>query len=217
MVSIIDIEPVEDKKGYKKVKLSNDDEFIASSESIIKYCLYKDNEYSQDEIYNIVLNIQSDEAFSKAYSFAYNRLRTKKEIVVKLINHGFSDEAIEKTIKRLNEAGLINDKQYAESYVRSAIKLSKKSSKAIIYELVQKGIDRNLAEKILNNFNNEDNIIAYKLLLKKYSHLIKQDEIQYNDIIKMKKFLHVKGFSSENINYAIEKMTGRAYNEDCFY
>lgn len=214
MIQIIKIESPDDK-DLSKIIFSDNTEITAGYESVLKYHLWEERQYEPGELESLKIAIESDEAYKKALYYVCRSIRTTEEVRQKLLTMNFSNPAIQNTIDKLTENNYLNDKVYVEKYIRNAIKLTKKSGKAIIYELIQKGIDHGDAEDIYNSFNINQNNIAYDILKKKFSGIINKNNKQ-NLTMKMKAFLYNKGFSKENTDYAIEKLTGKGYNEEYF-
>ena len=118
-----------------------------------------------------------------------------------------------RSYSQVRRKSYINDEIYAERFIRTNIKLSNKSSRFIFHELMLKGVDEETAIKALSKFEINDSQRALTLLQKKFSSIQNKD-VQYKDIVKMKRFLYNKGFDSEIIKCAIEKMLGKDYYEE---
>lgn len=72
--------------------------------------------------------------------------RTEKELRSKLADAGYPGSIIDRTIAYVSEYGYLNDERFASAYVRA--KMLSKSRMAIITELQQKGISRELIDQI---------------------------------------------------------------------
>ncbi len=109
------------------------------------------SEISDEELYDLIENSNISRAKEKALYLIEYRQRSRKEIEDKLIPL-FGEKASEAAIERLEQLGLVDDESYAREYARSIIEVKKLSGKRALFELVKKGIDKDLAEEILEEY-----------------------------------------------------------------
>lgn len=121
-----------------------------NNEIVNKYDLKRREELSHEE-YLQVLELA---ALSTSYYYLAKRDYTKKEIYNKLLQKYWEKNPILKVIKRLEEAGYIDDKEFAISYV----KIKKCGKKKIIYDLKLKGITSEVIEEALSFYEEEDEL-----------------------------------------------------------
>jgi regulatory protein len=83
------------------------------------------------------------------------RMRSETELRRRLRKRGFKEDEIERTIRELKDAGLINDREFAEAFYESK---SKKlwSSTLIVYHLKRFGISDEIIEEILKCREDKD-------------------------------------------------------------
>lgn len=137
-------------------------------------------------------------ALNAALRYLTSRMRTRQEVLKYLKNHLYEDEVINQCISILCDYNYINDEEYCKHYIQYG-KEKLKSMRQIHYELVQKGIDKNIIDKYLIDYD-EDEIVS-KLLNKKL--LSKQNWNNY----KIINYLLQKGFKYESIKSALQKAT----------
>ena len=106
-------------------------------------------------------------AKEKALWLMSYRDHSKNELRKKL-ERDTSPEAAESTLERLEELGLIDDERYAQRLAKELFETKKLSSRAVKYKLIEKGIDKQLAEDIVCEFSPDEEQLAYELLNKKY-------------------------------------------------
>lgn len=121
-----------------------------NNEIVNKYDLKRREELSHEE-YLQVLELA---ALSTSYYYLAKRDYTKKEIYNKLLQKYWEKNPIVKVIKRLEEAGYIDDKEFAISYVKT----KKCGKKKIIYDLKLKGITSEVIEEVLSFYEEEDEL-----------------------------------------------------------
>ena len=159
-----------------------------NNEIINKYDLKKREELSQEE-YLQVLELA---ALSTSYYYLAKRDYTKKEIYNKLLQKYWEKIPVLKVISKLEEAGYINDKEFAISYIKNR----KCGRKKIEYELKIKGITSEILEEILEFYEEDDEL---EELSKAWEKLGNKDEQK-----KIASLMR-KGFSYGDIKKVIAK------------
>ena len=103
-------------------------------------------------------NIEGDRPFRRAMGRALNlisyRQRSESELRRRLSEH-HSEDAVELTIDRLKEQGLIDDARFAREWSDSRTRHSPRSSRAILRELADKGVPRHVAEDAVDCLDDE--------------------------------------------------------------
>lgn len=152
-----------------------------------KYALYLDGEYalsldkliverenlcvndSVDEDYLDGLKSDSDvvRAKEKALYLLEYRARTAKELMDKL-TPVFGEDAAECAVQRMEELGLIDDEAFARDYARTLLFSKKISPKSAVYELMKKGIERDLAEEIIDELECDEQEQIRQIIDRKY-------------------------------------------------
>ena len=110
--------------------------------------------------------------YSVAYTIALNalvaRAKSKGELVAHLKKRGIEDEVAAATIFRLQEAGLINDEEFARAWTQSRHNSKKLSKRIIAGELRTRGVDQNSIDTALDEIDDEDEYrMASELVTKK--------------------------------------------------
>lgn len=160
----------------------------------------------------------TDELFEQIYNRALHflsfRPRSEKEmkdflekkLVKKKITDGQLIQSIkEKVICLLKDQKLINDSDFAFWWVDQRLTFKPKGKKAIRFELLKKGIDKEIIEQVLLTISSQQlTILAKKLVEKKiklYQHLpiIKQKQ-------KLFSFLFRRGFDFNLSKTVIDEM-----------
>ncbi len=129
----------------------------------------------------------------KVYRLLSFRDRSEKEIRDYLRGKTENPEQI---INQLKEQGLINDERFAEEWVESRRRSRKLGMRVIKQELMQKGIDKELINRIMNlnlRIKNEEEVAKEALQKKKIE--IRQKAINY---------LMRKGFDYEVVKEVVD-------------
>lgn len=158
------------------------------------------------------------EDFEKFYFIAVNYLsyrpRSEKEVRDKLKLKNTPQEITDKIIDKLKEQKFINDAEFARMWTANRIKINPKSKRVIKMELLQKGVDSEIIEKVLTGNPDEevnDRVQARKLVearFSRYKHLPKQEIYQ-----KLGGFLGRRGFGWSTIKDAIDEVMKLEYNK----
>lgn len=94
-------------------------------------------------------------AMEKAVALLAMRPRTQQEIVKALSSNAYPEKAIARVMARLDEAGYINDTDFAEQWAASRSAKSM-GTRRIQMELRQKGVDSDIISHTLSALDNDD-------------------------------------------------------------
>ncbi|MBI4653553.1 MAG: regulatory protein RecX [Nitrospirae bacterium] len=133
------------------------------------------------------------------------RSRSRKEILQRLKEKGFSAHEIEKTVSFLQDAGFIKDEAVAQGLLHNAVDRKYLGRKGIRMLLLSRGIEKGLIDETLSVLTDDmEQEAAAKLVEKKLKNLRGYPE----EIIKQKLWgmLSRRGFSSYVINAAIKSL-----------
>lgn len=109
-----------------------------------------------------------------------NTAKTRKQLADKMREKNCPDDIAEFTLNRLEEMHLLNDNDYAESFVRSR-QYARKGKRKIAQDLRMRGIDPDIIETVLEDTDEEDETErARELIAKKLPgtrHLERQKRV----------------------------------------
>ena len=115
----------------------------------------------------------------------------------------YGEEAVERTVVRMNELGLLDDLDYALRYSRDCVHLKKYSLTRTTQELKRRKIPPLMIEEALAQFEEEDEIDQIvSLVLKKYKAKI----MDHDGLKKTIAALMRRGFSYRSIKTAMDKI-----------
>lgn len=122
----------------------------------------------------------------------------------------YSELVVETTIQKLKELRLVDDEQFARSWVESRSR--KKGMRVIRQELFQKGISREIIEKVYSEQGTVDSELetAEKLLEKKLRIWKDLEPQKFKQ--KAYDFLMRRGFEYEVVKDVVEKLIKKDYN-----
>jgi regulatory protein len=192
---ITKIEVQKKRKDRYNIYIDDEFQFGLDENTLIKFDLRKGIEITEAEIEKIENEEVNAKAFNAAASFLKTRERSRKEIRDKLKAKEYYESVIEKVLEKLERLDIVNDKRFAEMFVRDRMKLKPKGKRVLQLELAQKGIDRNTIEEVLNEMLGGDGELelakrVYQKIEKRYLGL--EENIRRDKIVK---YLLSKGFS----------------------
>ena len=125
--------------------------------------------------------LEPEERRKKAKEICFDLLavrpRTQEELRQALRRKGFDDETSETLLGKLDRAGLVNDAEFAELWVKSRHANRGLSRTALVAELRRKGVDGELAEQAAGEVDREsEEQRARELVRKKLGSLGNVDE-----------------------------------------
>ena len=136
----------------------------------------------------------------KLMKYVLFKKRTVQEVRNKCKLMGYTEEYIDEIIAYLEESEYLDDEVYVMKYILNTIKLKKKSSQEIKFDLLRRGVNQNTVDKYINTdeLRKFEQKSAIELAKKKYK--------ECGDILKVKRYLSGKGYSTVCINKAIENL-----------
>lgn len=162
-------------------------------------------EIDDDDLHEIINLSNERRAKEKALWLISYRDHSKKELTDK-IKRTCDEESAEKAVERMEELGLVNDRVFAERYARKLLFTKHMSKTAASYELARKGIDRELADEILDSIDVDEREQIREVIEKKYRNIS-------DEKIKRRAFsaLQRLGYRFDDIRAVLEEYK----EEDC--
>jgi regulatory protein len=201
MLTIQKIETV--KRNPSKVKLVfEDSSYIVSIDTVALFSLYEGREVSEEDLSKIVLHGLFSDLQERTIGYITYSPRTEYQVrqyiqkyLRKIDLEIDSESLIEELIEKLKEYKYIDDRAYAELFVKSRLQNKPKSRFVLSTELFSKGIDKELSNEVLDELLPEN----IELLKKVYEKKFGDTPITFDDKKKIS-FLQRKGFSWDDIS-----------------
>ncbi|MFH1971155.1 MAG: RecX family transcriptional regulator [Patescibacteria group bacterium] len=196
MPEITSIKPQKNGKRLN-IYLDNKFGFGIDLENFVVLGLKEGQEYCQEEINNIIKKSQFQKTLDKLLRFATLRPRSQKEIKSWLRKKEVHESLNEELFERLKHLELLDDEKFAKWWIDQRLSFRPRGKRALEYELFQKGIDRGIIGKILNESEIDETKIA-KELLEKNTYKWKKYK-GFEEKQKKSQFLARKGISWDSI------------------
>lgn len=162
-----------------------------------------------------VRKIEQDEQYVEAKQTALDYLaykpRTEEEVRRKLRRKDAPEPVIEDVVARLHELGYLDDEAYASDYVRNRFASKKYGPVRIQRELVERGVDRHVAERaVAELFEDEDPVAAAREHAeKRWARLADEDDPRRRKQ-KLYRYLRRRGFTSDTIYPLLDELEQKA-------
>ncbi len=184
------------KRNYQRINVYLDDEFAFGLSRYAAAWLQLGQELSPEKIKELRDIDTQEVAYQRALNFISYRPRSEAEVRKNLKKHDTPEEVIPEVLDRLRRIGLVDDVQFAQTWVENRSTFRPRGRRALVAELRQKGIGDEAIDEAL--FDLDEDSLAYQAALKqsrKYEGLEWQIFRQ-----KMGAFLTRRGF-----NYGVAK------------
>ncbi len=171
---------------------------------VLDYHLKEGEEISEKDFQTIEKLESNNKARDRALRLLGNRIHSRKELTLKLKQKGFKPAQIEGTLKYLEEQGYLDDEEFAVQLVKTRKERNPKGSVFVRRELLQKGVDEDIVEKVIaEHYPLCDEIeIARRVVAKKIKGFRNLSFWEKQN--KLKQFLSGRGFQFEVIEEVLD-------------
>lgn len=198
------------KKNSHRVNVFINGEFAFGLSRLVAAWLKVGQELSDAKIAELKTQDQKEQALQRALHLISYRPRSEAEVLNHLKKYQIPEETTTEVIARLRETGVLDDQQFAETWIENRATFRPRSKLALRIELAQKGIDETLIEETLAGVNDE--VQAYEAGRKKARQLPNTDEKVFKQ--KLLGFLARRGFSYEVTSSVVKKLWEEKKNEE---
>jgi len=201
---ITKIEPQKGNPRRRSIFIDGEFAFGVDEEVVARLGLVKGAVLTRRKIKQILAQKDENEAKETALRFLSFRRRTEKEIKDRLKRKGFDEKIIRHTIDKLKEYDLINDFEFAQSWVKERLAHRPRGKKLLQQELWKKGIKKEIIDRVIEKLCRDEDRSALQLLEKikgRYRNLEPK-------VAKRRMFglLLRRGFSYETAKNAVERL-----------
>ena len=202
------------KRNPKRRSVFIDGEFAfgLDEEVLYKSGLKKGESLTQQRIEEITEEERKKEAKDIALKFLSFRRRTEKQVREKLKKKEFDERTIDTTIDKLKEFDLINDLEFAFSWVKDRLAYKPRGKKLLRQELWKKGIRKDIIEQVTEELCQDEDKKALELVektRKRYKNL--EPKVAKR---RMFNLLLRRGFSYEISRQALVQLSQSLVDEE---
>jgi regulatory protein len=193
------------KPGRMRVTLENGELFNISERKAIDLGLETGGEMTQ-EIHEEILSDLRRSCMQRCGALLGSRDYTVKRLRIKLEEAGFPPSIIEECIEKLTDAHYLDDRRYAQNYVRSYI--NDRSRRRIAQDLLGRGIAENMIEEAFASVGEETD--PEEAQIRQIRRLLKKRDFDpaaatFEEKQKIMAFLHRKGYEADLIHREMEE------------
>jgi regulatory protein len=204
------------KRNPKRKSVFIDGKFAfgLDEEVLYKSGLKKGESLTEQQIKKITKEERKKEAKDVALRFLSFQRRTEKQIREKLQKKGFDEKTIKATIDKLKEFDLINDLEFATSWVKDRLAFKPRGKKLLKQELYKKGISKETIEQVTQELCQDEDKLALELLekiKKRYKSL--EPKVAKR---RMFGFLLRRGFAYETTKKALNQVNRSFLEEETY-
>jgi regulatory protein len=198
------------KRNHQRVNVYLDGEFAFGLSRLVAAWLQVGQTISDEKVEQLKADDGREVAYQQATRYLAYRPRSEAEVRQHLESQDLPPEAILEALVRLAKNGLLNDSQFAQTWIENRSEFRPRGRRALAYELKHLGVNPQVVERALEGV--DENELAYQAGLKqirKYQHLEWQLFRQ-----KMYAFLARRGFSYEVSNPVVARLWAEQHQTD---
>lgn len=192
------------RKKLSAVYIDGEYALKIDTETIISSPYSVGSEISDDELKELIELSGEKRAKEKALWLLSNRDHSKRELETK-IRKTEDAESAKKAVERMEELGLVDDEKFAKRYAEQLINVKHLSVRGAKYKLLEKGIDKDLADEILEALSPEPREHIEILIERKYKNNLKDEKGRRKTIAALQRM----GYSWSDIKAVMSN-----YSED---
>ncbi len=195
----------------RRVNIFLDDRFAFSLEAevALKEGLKTEQALSEDEIEALVRADQLQRCLNAALNYLDYRPRSQAELAERLHRRGFDGDSVDAVLARLKTQGLVDDLAFARFWQENRQSFRPRSQRLTRRELSQKGVVRDIIDRVVAELDDEDS--AYRAALLKAHRLSTADYDSFRR--KLGQFLQRRGFGYGIIKTTVERVWQEVMSE----
>ena len=178
------------KRNPQRINVFLDGKFAFGLSRFAAAWLQIGQELSSEKITELQSVDAQEVGFQRAMNFLSYRTRSEAEVRQNLAKHGVETDVIEQVIQRLQRIGMVDDQQFAQTWVDNRSTFRPRGRRALAVELRKKGIGPETIDVVLAEINEDELALrAARKQVRKYRQLEWQDFRK-----KLSGFLARRGF-----------------------
>jgi regulatory protein len=199
------ISAIEPQKRHKeRLNIHLDGEFAFSLDRLTAIWLQVGQTLSPEDITRLQQKDVLETAYRRALHLLSFRARSSQELERFLQDKGYAPDQVTQVNARLQDEGYLNDQRFAEDWISNRVAFRPRSGRRIRFELLRKGIHREIAEEALENASLDEAALALqagKKLSRRYARLNQKDFM-----LKLGASLARRGFDYEAVKAACKQL-----------
>lgn len=194
-MQITKIAPAAKTPGRYNIFVDGQYSFSLDELQLVQAGLHSELDIDDEQLAKFRNESEFGKNYIRAIDLISRRLRSEKEIRDYARRKSWTTDNTERVIERLKARGYLNDKVFAESFVRARQNAGKYSRRRIELDLRRKGIADSIVKEVLHDEVSDTDALR-KLIAKRVK--------RYDDPTKLKAYLLRAGFNYDDINREID-------------
>ncbi|WP_062353187.1 recombination regulator RecX [Bacillus kwashiorkori] len=179
--------------------------FSISEDQLVKHALKKGQEIDHERLASILYEEDVEKSYHQALNYLSYRMRSVLEVRQYLSEKEVPEDIIDKIIKRLQTNNYLNDKEFAEAFVKTKIKTSDHGPNSIKRSLAEKGIRSEIIEDSSLLYDEDTAYQNAMRLAKKYAEKKKHaSKKELQQLIHV--YLSRKGYKIATIHQVVTEL-----------
>ena len=164
-MKITDIRPR--RKGLSAVYIDGEYALSLDTQTLLEHRIDIGREFDDEELHDLIESSNERRAKEKALWLISYRSHSKKELRDK-ISRTCDRQSAEKAVERMEELGLVNDRDYAERCAQTLIFTKHMSKRGAAMELRRKGIESEIINEVLDDIEVDEREQIQAVIERKY-------------------------------------------------
>lgn len=164
-MKITDIRPR--PKGLSAVYIDGEYALSLDTQTLLEHRIDIGRELDDEELHDLIESSNERRAKEKALWLISYRSHSKKELRDK-IRRTCDRQSAEKAVERMEELGLVNDRDYAERCAQTLIFTKHMSKRGAAMELRRKGIESEIIDEVLGDIEVDEREQIQAVIERKY-------------------------------------------------
>ena len=164
-MKITDIRPR--RKGLSAVYIYGEYALSLDTQTLLEHRIDIGRELDDEELHDLIESSNERRAKEKALWLISYRSHSKKELRDK-IRRTCDRQSAEKAVERMEELGLVNDRDYAERCAQTLIFTKHMSKRGAAMELRRKGIESEIIDEVLGDIEVDEREQIQAVIERKY-------------------------------------------------
>lgn len=197
-MKITKIQPAVKTAGRYNIFVDEQYSFSLDENQLLDLKLKIGFEIGEDQLDELKGESEYGKAYARALELILSRPRSEKEMKDYAWRKKWDEELSDRVLGKLRDKGYLDDEKFAQFWLRARTGGKPRSKRKISAELAQKGVKREIVDKVLNDYDDDSEMLALRKLVDKKRG-------KYPDEQKFMAYLAGQGFSYDIIKQALDK------------
>lgn len=185
------------RQGRYSIFVEGKYSFSLSDMGLLDAKLVVGQELSQDNIGELKQASVDDKLYNLTLGYLAIRPRSEWEITTYLNRKGASPTLLNAILSKLSNVDLINDRKFAEAFIRDRRLLRSSSRRKLVLELRKKRVADNIIQEVVGNEPADEQTALSDIIARK------RKQTRYQDELKLMQYLARQGFNYGDIKDAL--------------